>query len=77
MDYWRHMAAQIWVNIGSSNGFLPGDTKPLPEPNSNYYQWSPLAFTWGQFHKKYTPDITGHKVFENCIFENTAASPRG
>ena len=24
------MAKQIWVNIGSGNGLLPDDTKPLP-----------------------------------------------
>ena len=23
MAYWRHMATQIWVNIGSGNGLLP------------------------------------------------------
>ena len=26
------VAAEIWVNIGSGNGLLPEDTKPLPEP---------------------------------------------
>ena len=26
-----YMATGIWVNIGSSNGLLPGGTKPLPE----------------------------------------------
>ena len=25
------MMTQIWVNIGSGNGLLPDDTKPLPE----------------------------------------------
>ena len=29
---WRHMATEIWVNIGSGNGLLPDGTKPLPEP---------------------------------------------
>ena len=26
------MVTQIWVNIGSGNGFLPDGTKPLPDP---------------------------------------------
>ena len=25
------MVIEIWVPMGSDNGFLPGDTKPLPE----------------------------------------------
>ena len=28
---WRHMATQIWVNIGSGNGLMPDGTKPLPK----------------------------------------------
>ena len=28
---WRHMVTDIWVNIGSGNGLLSDDTKPLPE----------------------------------------------
>ena len=35
------MAAEIWVNIGSGNGLLPDDTKPLPEPVLTDHQWSP------------------------------------
>ena len=30
--WWRHMATQIWVSIGSGNGLMPGGTKPLPQP---------------------------------------------
>ena len=29
--YRPHMAADIWVNIDSGNGFVPDGTKPLPE----------------------------------------------
>ena len=32
----RQMATQIWVNIGSGNGVLPGNTKPLPETLLTY-----------------------------------------
>ena len=28
----RHVATEIWVNIGSGYGLVPDDTKPLPEP---------------------------------------------
>ena len=31
-EWWRHMATEIWVNIGSGNGLVPDGTKPLPEP---------------------------------------------
>ena len=37
----RHMATQIWVNIGSGNGLLPDGTKPLPEPMLTH-QWVPV-----------------------------------
>ena len=33
-----HMAAEIWVNIGSGNGLLPDGTKPLPEPMLTNHQ---------------------------------------
>ena len=29
--YWRHMATETWVKIGSGNGLLPNGAKPLPE----------------------------------------------
>ena len=51
--YWRHMATEIWVNIGSGNGLLPDGTKPLPEPMFTYHKYGPLTFIWGQFHKRY------------------------
>ena len=28
------MTTEIWVNIGSGNGLLPDDTKPLPDWSS-------------------------------------------
>ena len=36
--WWRHMATEVWVNIGSGNGLLPDGTKPLPEPMLTYHQ---------------------------------------
>ena len=42
-------ATYIWVNIGSSNGLLPNNTKP--EPVLTCYQWYIVAFTW-EFHEK-------------------------
>ena len=32
LTQWYHVVTKIWVNIGSSNGLLPEDIKPLPEP---------------------------------------------
>ena len=43
------MATEIWVNIGSGNGLLPGGNKPLPEPMLAYHQWSFVVFTLQQF----------------------------
>ena len=39
-------------NIVSGNGLLPDGTKPLPEPMLTY-QYGPVTFIWGQFHKRY------------------------
>ena len=41
----RHMATQIWGNIGSGNGLLPDGTKPLSEPRLTDHHWSPMTFT--------------------------------
>ena len=48
---WRHMATEIWVNIGSGNGLLPDGSKPLPEPVLTDHQLSPVTFILRQFHK--------------------------
>ena len=46
----------IWWNrtwsilIGSGNGLVPDDTKPLPEPILTSHWWGSVAFTWEQFH---------------------------
>ena len=40
---WLHMSTQIWVNIGSGNGLLPGGTKTLPEPMLTNHQ--PVSVT--------------------------------
>ena len=40
-------------NIGSGNGLLPEDTKPLPEPMLTDHQWAPVTFVWGQLSKRY------------------------
>ena len=50
----RPMASQNSVNIGSDNGLVPSGTKPLTEPVLTNHQWGHMAFTWGQFHRKYS-----------------------
>ena len=42
---------------------------------SNNHQWSLVAFTWGQFHKKCS-NIYSWYDFENCQFKITTASHR-
>ena len=44
------MVTEIWVNMGSGNGFLPDGNKPLPEPMLTDHQWSPVTFILGLFH---------------------------
>ena len=39
-------------NIGSGNGLLPDDTKPLPEPILNH-KYGPVAITQELFYNKY------------------------
>ena len=34
---WSHMTAEIWVNIGSGNGLLSDNIKPLPEPTFTFH----------------------------------------
>ena len=46
------MATQIWVNIGTGNGLLPDDTKPLPEPMLTNIQRSFVLSTLKQFYRK-------------------------
>ena len=33
-----HVVTQNFVNIGSGNGLLPNDTKPLPKPMLTYHK---------------------------------------
>ena len=49
---WRHMAIQIWVNIGLGNYLLLESTKPLPAPMLIYHQICPVIFACVQFNKK-------------------------
>ena len=51
--WWRHMATEIWVNIGSANNLLPDGTKPLPEPLLTNHCRRSMSFIWGQFHRKH------------------------
>ena len=37
------MASKIMVNIGTGNGLMPDDTKPLPQPKSISHQWGPVS----------------------------------
>ena len=43
----RYMALWNMVDIGSGNGLLPADTKPLPESMLTCNQWGFTVFKWG------------------------------
>ena len=51
--WWRHMATQTGTNIGSGNGLLSSNSKPLTAPMLTYHWWSSVAFTWEQFHREH------------------------
>ena len=36
---WRHMVTQIWFNIGSGYGLVPGGTNSLSEAMLSNHQW--------------------------------------
>ena len=59
--YWWRMAIWLWVNIGSSNGLLPDDTKPSSK------QLLTNAFTWGQFNKKCSSYLSFISVWKLLI----------
>ena len=58
MAWWCHMATWIWVKIGSGNGLLPDGIKSLPEPMLTNHQWDLVAFSQGQFHRKWSRYIS-------------------
>ena len=41
------VSTYIWLSIGSGNGMLPDNTKPLSEPSLTNHQWGLVAFTCG------------------------------
>ena len=60
------MVPEIFVNIGSGNGLLPGGIEPLPEPMLN--QRGPMTITWGQFHERY-PSHQSLKSWELTTYD--------
>ena len=46
------MASSILVNIGSDDGLLVDDIKPLVEQMLTNDQLGPAIFTWWQFHQE-------------------------
>ena len=65
------MATEIWVNIGTGNGMLPDDTKPLPEPMLTSNQCGSVA-SWQPFESIFTASAKAtilYNVFENHTFE--------
>ena len=54
LTHWGLMASSNLANISSGNGLLSGSTKPLPESILTYHQWGLVAFTPGQFYRKFS-----------------------
>ena len=63
------MTTEILVNIGSGNGSLPGGTEPLPEPKLTNHQLGLVAFTWGQFHRKWSRYLSLMWIWKITNFE--------
>ena len=66
------MVTQIWINIGSRNGFLPDDTMPLPEPMLIPHQ---SHLPEGNFTAS-AEAIILYNEYENSTFKITTTSPR-
>ena len=62
------------VEIGSYDGFMHEDTKPLPEPHSTNHQWSLGAFLKVSFSAYVQYMYIGNK-FENYHFRITELGP--
>ena len=44
LAHWRHIKTLILVNIGSHNGLLPNNTKPVSNPMVTYDRMSSMGF---------------------------------
>ena len=66
----RHFVTQVWVNIGSGNGLLPTDTKPLIQTLLSHHRSSPVAFISGLYHAKIWSYQSVNRI-ENSIFKIT------
>ena len=65
---WQHIS----VNAGSCNGLLTDSSKSLPEPMLTKYQWSCVALTWEQFHRKCSRYISFISVWKLLIWYYTS-----
>ena len=64
VTWWRHMATEIWVDIGPGNG----DTKPLPEPklirDDSHPPWCNFAANAQYMMGKY--NLKSINIIQNC-----------
>ena len=63
---------QRFVNIGSGDGLLSDDTKPLAERNLVKYKWDPVAVIWGSYFTENATDTNNWNMFENCAHKITS-----
>ena len=52
---WRHRSGSTLAQVMA---LLPDGTKPLPEPMLTYHHWRLIAFTWRQFHKECSRNVS-------------------
>ena len=64
------ISRQIWVNIGSGNGLLPGGNKLLPKPMLIYHQQDPVTFIRGKFRQRYLNHISHKNIAWKLLILN-------
>ena len=67
MAWLCHMATWIWGNVGSGNGLLPDETRPLHAPILTNHRWGTLTFIWGPYHKKWRYQLVKQAWKIDCL----------
>ena len=55
--WFETLSHPLWRHKWSANCLLSDGNESLAEPMLTNHQWSLVAFTWGQFHKKYLNEL--------------------
>ena len=71
--WWQGSGSILAQAIGTGNGLLPDNTKPLTNPMLNNHQWGPMTFIWEQFPK---PSSAISYYLENYLHQCSFKPPR-